>query len=88
MGMEGIESMFDEGMRSVVGDPTFIGLLIWIFFGGFVMLQNTRIDVKMAIMVPATFLAMAFFPTNIPMILFGLFCSFILYFAAMRVFGK
>jgi len=45
---------------SIVGDPTYLGLLVLGFFVGFVFLQGTRMDVKIMVIVPALFLAMSF----------------------------
>jgi len=55
-----LESTIYSSCMSIVGDPTYLGLLVLGFFVGFVFLQGTRMDVKIMVIVPALFLAMSF----------------------------
>jgi len=57
---EPIETIIGNGFSSVFGSNDIIGLILLAFFGAFVMLQDTRFDVKVLIMIPALLLAMAF----------------------------
>ena len=54
------EEVIGNGFTSIVGDQTMIGVLLLAFFGGFLLLQDTRLDVKILIMVPALLLAMTY----------------------------
>jgi len=58
-GFSFLEQLIYQGFMTMVGDPLFLGFLVLGFFGTFVMLQGTRIDHKLAILVPAFILAMA-----------------------------
>lgn len=60
--MSTVEQFMADGFQSSFGDTAVMGILVLAFFGVFVMLQNTRFDAKLAIMVPATILAAAFIP--------------------------
>lgn len=72
----------------IVGDPLFIGILILVFFGVFVMLQNTRLDHKLAIMVPAALLALGFFGAGVAYFLIAFFFAGVLYLAFMKFINK
>ena len=61
-GLQPLETVIYESAMSIVGDPTYLGLLVLGFFFGFVTLQNVRTDVKVLIIVPAFFLALGFVP--------------------------
>lgn len=82
-----IEDLFANGMSQAFGDPLYMGLLILFFFGGFVFLQNTRLDSKIAIMTPVAILTIIFLGPLIGfliMIIGGL----LIYVALMRVINK
>jgi hypothetical protein len=77
------EEIIGNGFMSVVGDQTIIGLLLLAFFGGFLLLQDTRLDVKVMIMVPVLLLTMtyiSFFNVVVALIL-----SVLAYLALMKV---
>jgi len=57
-----IEDIIGEGFSNVIGDPTIIGLVFLGFFVGFVFLQDTRMDLKVAIIIPVCLLAMVWLP--------------------------
>lgn len=57
-----IEEFIGQGFSSVIGDPNLMGIIFLGFFAGFVMLQGTRLDGKVAILVPASLLALIFIP--------------------------
>ncbi len=82
-GFYDLEAFIGNGMGQVVGDPIFLGLLVLGFLGGFVLLQNTRFDAKLLVIVPAMLLAMAFIP--ILPLLFGLVCGFIGYLVVTKL---
>jgi len=57
-----LEQMFASGFGSVVGNPLIEGLVLLGFFFAFTMLQNTRTEGKVAILIPAAILSMLFIP--------------------------
>lgn len=65
-----IEDFFGASWNSVVGDPLVSGVLLIAFFGIFVMLQNTRLDGKIAVLLPALILASLFAPIFIAFAVF------------------
>lgn len=86
-GLYPIENLFANGMSQAFGDPIYSGLIILLFFGGFVFLQNTRLDTKIAIMTPVAILTIIFLGPIIGfliMVVGGL----LIYFALMRVINK
>ena len=85
-GLTVLEELIAEGFAQIAGNPFILGLLVLVFFTVFVMLQNTRLDTKIAIIIPAIFLAMAFAP--ILAIPFALGITFILYLAITKALGK
>lgn len=80
-----IDAVIYSGALSTVGDPTFLAVLVWAFFGIFVMLQNLPTSGKIAIMVPATLLAMGLMPTAVWWVLGGLAIAVIVYFGIRRL---
>ena len=83
---EPIESLIHNGALNTVGDPTFLGLLVLGFFLAFIFFQNTRFDAKMVVIIPATFLAIAFAP--ILMILTAFILSGLLYLALNKLISR
>lgn len=55
-----LEDFFGSSWGNIVGDPLVSGVLLLAFFGIFVMLQNTRLDGKIVVLVPALVLASLF----------------------------
>ena len=86
MGLDTIANMFATGAITIVGDPIILGVLIFAFFAIFVLLQNTRLDHKVAILVPASFLSLAFVP--ILSIVVGLAFGIILYLAFTKLTNR
>lgn len=82
-----LEQYIYEGALQAVGDPILLGLLVFGFFIGFVTLQGQRLEGKMAILAPAVFLALAFLPSVVT-VLVGLVFGFILYLALMRLLSR
>jgi len=82
--MSYFEEIFYNGALASVGDPMFIGILVWIFFAIFVMLQNLPTSGKIVIMVPATILALGMFSSSGWMVLAGLAFAVMLYFGIKR----
>jgi len=87
-GLQPLENWMGDGFATVIGDPIFMGLMILGFFFGFVMLQGTRLDAKLLVLVPVALLAAPFFPAQVFMILLGLACAFILYLALAKMDNK
>jgi hypothetical protein len=85
--MGSIEEYIYEGALTAVGDPILLGLCVFGFFLGFVTLQGQSLVGKISIIVPATFLALAFLP-SVATVLVGLVFGFILYLALMRLLSR
>jgi len=81
------EEMMYNGAVWTVGDPMFLGLLVFVFFAGFVMLQNIPTSAKVLVLAGASILALAFMPTWI-IILVGLALAGLLYLGVMRWMNK
>jgi len=78
-----IEDFVGTRAGTIAGDGTFIGLLLLGLFFGFVLIQRTSLDTKLAILVPAAILSMVFF-SAIFRIVFVLLAGGILYLAYKR----
>jgi len=87
MGANAFEDIIYQGAVYTVGDPMFIGLLVFIFFAGFVMLQNIPTSAKVLVLAGASILALAFMPTWI-IVLVGLVMAGLLYLGVMRWMSK
>lgn len=85
--MTTFERIIYEGAIWSVGDPMILGLIVFVFFAGFVMLQNIPQTAKIVILSGAGILALAFMPTWV-IIIFGLIAAVIVYFGLMRVTTK
>ena len=81
-----LEDFFGSGFYSILGDAALEGVVLLTFFGGFVLLQNTRLDHKVAIMVPATILSCLFIPWLGALL--ALILGFIGYLAVMKFTGR
>lgn len=57
-----LESAISDGIFSVINNNAILALILLGFFMIFVMLQGTRLDAKVAVMIPALFLAIALEP--------------------------
>jgi hypothetical protein len=77
------EEIIGNGFTSVVGDQTMIGVLLLAFFGGFLLLQDTRLDVKILIMVPVLLLTMTYI--DIFNVVIVLVLTVLAYLALMKV---
>jgi hypothetical protein len=81
------EELIYDGTLSVLGDPIYLGMLVLVFFVGFVILQGVNnTAAKGAIIFPAVLLATAFIPFGA--LLIGIFIGFVLYLALMKIVGK
>ena len=83
MGANAFEDIIYQGAVYTVGDPMWIGLLVFAFFTGFVLLQNIPTSAKVMVLAGAALLALAFMPTWI-VVLVGLALAAILYLGVMR----
>jgi len=61
-GLQVIENIIGAGLMQILGNNAFIGLMVVAFFGAWVLLANTRADVKVLIIFPALVLAAYFWP--------------------------
>lgn len=59
---EQIEDMFSGGFATLVPDSFMLGILVLLFFGTFVILQGTALEVKVLVLIPASLLASLFIP--------------------------
>jgi hypothetical protein len=78
-----IETFIGEGITQIVGSMPILGIFFIAFFVIFTMLQNTRIDGKMAILIPVLFMAGAFFDFMIYLLV--IFLAFILALAISKI---
>jgi Ca2+/Na+ antiporter len=67
-----LEIIFSSGFASVVGSPVIEALLLIGFFGAFVMLQNTRLEGKLCVLVPAILLSLLFVPFLVVFLAIGI----------------
>ena len=81
-----LETMFFDGFFSVAGDLIVLGIITFVFFLAFVIVQNTRLDHKVAILVPASFLALAFAP--IFTFVVALVFAFMLYLVITKIMNR
>ena len=56
------EQLIGQGLQTIFGNSIWLGLLLLIWFGVLTLLQNLRLDAKLAILVPASLLAMVYLP--------------------------
>lgn len=85
-GFHPFETMIWQAFLDSVGDPVWLGLLIVTFFTAFVMLQGTRLDGKILVIVPALLLAAAFIPIITIVIGFGI--GGLVFYAIMRFMNR
>lgn len=82
-----IEQQIYEGALSMVGDPIFLGFLVFGFFLGFAIMQGQKFAGMMLILTPAGILALAFFPSYVTL-LFALVLGFILALAINKLISR
>jgi len=82
----GIEALMLNGMLAIFGNPLYIGLMVIIFFVGFVVLQNQPTSSKVGITAAAALLAAAFVPWLA--IIVGIGVGFVLYLGLMRLLTR
>ena len=80
-----LENFTGDLITQMIGSPEIVGILVLAFFTIIVLVQGTRLDGKLCIVVPAVFLAAAFISWIV--IPIGVFLGFILWFAFKRLFG-
>jgi hypothetical protein len=85
--MAGFEALMYQGALTAVGDPVFIGFLVFGFFFGFVVMQGQNLPGKTLVLVPAAILALAFLPSWV-YIIFGVFLGFILSLALGKLIAR
>lgn len=81
-----IEDFIGNGFSTIIGDAALEGVLMLTFFGGFVLLQNTRLDHKVCILTPAVILACMFIPWL--GVVLALVLGIIGYLAFMKLTGR
>jgi hypothetical protein len=57
-----LAQLIGQGLASIFGNSMWLGVLVLIWFGVITLLQNLRLDAKLAILVPASLLAMVYLP--------------------------
>ena len=85
-GVKPLEEFIYNGMLQLVGDPIFLGLLVFGFFLGFVLLQNTRYDSKLVILASASLLMLAFIPPLA--VVFALVAAGIMYLGYLKFVSR
>lgn len=86
MSFQPLEEMIYNGFLNTVGNPLFLGLLVLGVFSAFVLMQNTRTDAKVVILVPAFILASAFISPLL--VLGGLALSVLLYLSVTKMMSR
>jgi hypothetical protein len=81
-----LETDMVNSLHTIVNDPTILGLIVLCLFGGFVIMQNSRLDQKVAIIVPAVILAAAMI-SWVFLVLAVILGAVIFYPALRRLFG-
>lgn len=81
-----VENWISQAGASATGNPVFLGLLVLGFFIGFVTLSQTRIDVKLMVMVSAVILASAYIPWLV--VLGSIVFGYITYWGLMKAINK
>ena len=82
-----LEDYVGTQMTAVTGDPVFGGILVLLFFVGIVMVNNSRLDVKLMVIVPAFILALVFLPLWVKA-LFAIAVGFIVFFGIYKMVGR
>lgn len=80
-----LETFLGNALGPTFGMPEITAIAVLAFFTIIVMVQGTRLDGKLCIVVPAVFLAAAFISWIV--IPIGVFLGFIMWFAFKRLFG-
>jgi len=81
-----LEDFIGSGFSTIVGDAALEGVLVLTFFGGFVLLQGSRLDHKVCILTPACILTCMFIPWL--SVVLALVLGIITYLAFMKFTGR
>lgn len=81
-----VESQMAAQIGLSFGSPFILALMVGGFFLAYVMLQNTRLDGKIVILVPALFLCIAIIP--LASLILAFIISGVLYLAYTRFTGR
>lgn len=81
-----IEQFISDGFSNVLGDTAIMGIVFIAFFTIFVMLQGTRLDGKLTILVPVLILSAIFIPWMAVLLALGL--GVVIYLAAIKMFER
>jgi len=77
-----IEELIGSGVGVITGNDTLLGIIFLGFFTAFVLLQNTRLDGKLVVLVPISILSLVFIPMLAFLLALGF--GFILYLAVSK----
>jgi hypothetical protein len=81
-----IEDLIGGGMGDVTGDPLLSGLIFVGFFLAFVMLQGTRLEGKLVVILPVFFLSLILIPL---LLVFAVIAAaFVAYLALTRAVNR
>lgn len=80
------EQTIGDGFVQVTGDPAIAGLMFIGFFLAFVMLQGTRLEGKIAVILPVLFLSLQFFSFMLVFAVLG--AAGIAYLALTRIVNR
>jgi purine-cytosine permease-like protein len=81
-----VESAFASGFAQVTGDPLLSALMFLGFFAAFTMLQGTRLEGKLPVLIPVLFLSLIMAPVMLVVLVLG--TSFITYLAVASAVNK
>lgn len=80
------DSFIGDGMRNVLGSDVWLGVLTLVWFGGFLLMQNVRLDVKLAIWTGAAFLSLTWLPWLTAVV--AIILAVVLYLALMKLINR
>lgn len=82
-----LENFLGTQATTITGNPLFTGLLILAFFSTFVLLKDTKLELKILGIGGGFILALLFLPTWL-IILFGIGSAVVIYLAIMKVLNR
>lgn len=81
-----LEQTMGDGFTQVTGDPLLAGLMFVGFFLAFTMLQGTRLEGKIVVILPVLFLSLIFMPFMLVFAVIG--AAFLAYLAVARAVNR
>lgn len=84
--LQPLEELIYNGIIAIIGDATYIGVLILLFFGGIAVVLDTRLEFKIVIIIGASILALPFIPALfVPLVLIS---GILVFLAIIKIFMR